>query len=113
MRRCDSRSVPIIDHNERLAAMLRESLKRCSPTLATAIRREIADPGKFERVGCLALAVEVEVATRGDAKTWAVSPVPQTHDVMGFTRLLRRLVRNLIETAADVEGHSASAILSR
>ena len=83
--------------------------------LAPAVRREIAeldslveeillasrldhgaDLGAIERVDCLALAAEE--AARVSVEMRAVAP-GGAYDVMGSSRLLRRLIRNLIDNA--------------
>jgi signal transduction histidine kinase len=83
--------------------------------LASAVRREIAeldalveeillasrldhggDLGELERVDCLALAAEE--AARASVEMRAVPP-GGVYEVMGSPRLLRRLIRNLIDNA--------------
>ena len=84
--------------------------------LAPAIRREIAeldtlvgeillasrldqdlDALAFDSVDCLALAAEE--AARAFVRLCEIEPGPRSFDVQGSPRLLRRMIRNLIENA--------------
>jgi signal transduction histidine kinase len=94
------------------------------PARAAAIRREIAEldalvgeillasrldfaaePGARERVDCLALAAE-EAARAGVALAPVAAGAP-AFDVQGSPRLLRRMIRNLIDNALE---HGAAPV---
>ena len=100
----------------RLALAVEMMVGRSEPGLAASVRREIAeldalveeillasrldhgaDLGACERVDLLALAAEE--AARASVPIREVAPEGVPFDVMGSPRLLRRLIRNLIENA--------------
>ena len=68
-----------------------------------------ADLGVIERVDCLALAAEE--AARASVDLRAASPVGGGYEVMGSPRLLRRLIRNLIDNALKHGGPPVSVEL--
>ena len=102
--------------------------------LAPAVRREIAeldglveeillasrldhgaDLGEMERVDCLALAAEE--AARASVRMRETPPASPAFEVLGSARLLRRLIRNLVDNAlkhgaAPVEIEVARSLLN-
>jgi signal transduction histidine kinase len=114
----------------RLALAAEMLAARAEPGLAGSVRREVAeldalveeillasrldhgpDPCEYERVDLLALAAEE--AARASVRMREVAAEGIPFEVIGSSRLLRRLVRNLIENALQHGAPSVEVELAR